>query len=46
MPVFRQSVLEEAKTHLPFLKFAEEFDRDPLLWALPGNQVIDLRTGA
>jgi len=43
---FRQSVLEEAKTHLPFLKFAEEFDRDPLLLGVPGNQVIDLRTGA
>jgi len=30
---------------LPAWKFAEEFDRDPLLLGVPGNQVLDLRTG-
>ena len=42
---FRQGVMDQAKPLLPAWKFAEEFDRDPLLLGVPGNQVLDLRTG-
>jgi len=43
---FRQGVMDQVKPLLPTWKFAEEFDRDPLLLGVPGNQVLDLRTGA
>jgi putative DNA primase/helicase len=43
---FRQGVMDQVKPLLPAWKFAEEFDRDPLLLGVPGNQVLDLRTGA
>jgi|HubBroStandDraft_6_1064221.scaffolds.fasta_scaffold182707_2 putative DNA primase/helicase len=43
---FRQGVVDQVKPLLPAWKFAEEFDRDPLLLGVPGNQVLDLRTGA
>jgi putative DNA primase/helicase len=42
---FRQGVVDQVKPLLPAWKFAEEFDRDPLLLGAPGNQVLDLRTG-
>jgi P4 family phage/plasmid primase-like protien len=42
---FRQGVVDQVKPLLPAWKFAEEFDRDPLLLGVPGNQVLDLRTG-
>jgi putative DNA primase/helicase len=43
---FRQGVVDQVKPLLPTWKFAEEFDRDPLLLGVPGNRVLDLRTGA
>jgi putative DNA primase/helicase len=43
---FRQGVLYEAKPLVPKWKFSEDFDRDDLLLGVPGNRVIDLRTGA
>jgi putative DNA primase/helicase len=42
---FRQSVVDQVKPLLSAWKFAEEFDRDPLLLGVPGNRVLDLRTG-
>jgi putative DNA primase/helicase len=42
---FRQGVLIEAKPHLPKWKFSEQFDQDPLLLGVPGNGVVNLRTG-
>lgn len=42
---FRQGVVDQVKPLLPAWKFAEEFDRDPMLLGVPGNQVLDLRTG-
>lgn len=42
---FRQGVVDQVKPLLPAWKFAEEFDRDALLLGVPGNQVLDLRTG-
>ena len=42
---FRQGVLEQAKPQLPKWKFAERFDQDPFLLGVPGNGVVDLRTG-
>ena len=42
---FRQGVVDQVKPLLPTWKFAEEFDRDPLLLGVPGNKVLDLRTG-
>lgn len=42
---FRQGVVDQVKPLLPAWKFAEEFDRDPLLLGIPGNRVLDLRTG-
>lgn len=42
---FRQSVVDQVKPLLSAWKFSEEFDRDPLLLGVPGNQVMDLRTG-
>jgi P4 family phage/plasmid primase-like protien len=42
---FRQGVVDQVKPLLPAWKFAEEFDRDPLLLGVPGNQVLNLRTG-
>jgi putative DNA primase/helicase len=42
---FRAGVVDQVKPLLPAWKFAEEFDRDPLLLGVPGNQVLDLRTG-
>src|ERR1700722_17342908 len=42
---FRQGVVDQVKPLLLAWKFAEEFDRDPLLLGVPGNQVLDLRTG-
>jgi len=42
---FRQGVVDQVKPLLPPWKFAEEFDRDPLLLGVPGNQVLELRTG-
>jgi P4 family phage/plasmid primase-like protien len=42
---FRQSVVDQVKPLLPSWKFSEQFDRDPLLLGVPGNQVLDLRTG-
>lgn len=42
---FRAGVVDQVKPLLPAWKFAEEFDRDPLLLGIPGNQVLDLRTG-
>jgi len=42
---FRQGVLYEAKSLLPRWKFSEDFDRDPLLLGVPGNQIVELRTG-
>jgi putative DNA primase/helicase len=42
---FRQGVVDQVKPLLPAWRFAEEFDRDPLLLGVPGNQVLDLRTG-
>jgi P4 family phage/plasmid primase-like protien len=42
---FRQGVVDQVKPLLPAWKFAEEFDSDPLLLGVPGNQVLDLRTG-
>jgi putative DNA primase/helicase len=42
---FRQGVVDAVRTLLPAWKFSEEFDRDPLLLGVPGNQVLDLRTG-
>jgi putative DNA primase/helicase len=43
---FRQGVMDQVKPLLPAWKFAEEFDREALLLGVPGNQVLDLRTGA
>src|SRR5215472_2847187 len=43
---FRQGVVDQVKPLLPAWKFAEEFDRDPLLVGVPGNQVLDPRTGS
>jgi len=42
---FRQSVVDQVRPLLSAWKFSEEFDRDPLLLGVPGNQVLDLRTG-
>jgi putative DNA primase/helicase len=42
---FREGVVDQVKPLLPAWRFAEEFDRDPLLLGVPGNQVLDLRTG-
>jgi putative DNA primase/helicase len=42
---FRQGVMDQAKPLLPAWKFAEEFDRDAMLLGVPGNQVLNLRTG-
>lgn len=42
---FRQGVVDQVKPLLPAWKFADQFDRDPLLLGVPGNQVLDLRTG-
>jgi putative DNA primase/helicase len=42
---FRQGVMDQVKPLLPAWKFAEEFDRNALLLGVPGNQVLDLRTG-
>jgi len=42
---FRQGVVDQVKPLLPAWRFAAEFDRDPLLLGVPGNQVLDLRTG-
>ena len=42
---FRQGVMDQVKPLLPAWKFVEEFDRDPLLLGVPGNQVLDLRNG-
>ena len=42
---FRQGVLAEAKTDLPKWKFSEQFDQNPYLLGVPGNGVVDLRTG-
>ena len=42
---FRQGVIDQVKPLLPAWKFAEEFDRDPLLLGVPSNQVLDLKTG-
>lgn len=42
---FRQGVLTEAKPHLPKWKFSEQFDQNPYLLGVPGNSVVDLRTG-
>jgi putative DNA primase/helicase len=42
---FRQSVVDQVKPLLSAWKFSEEFDGDPLLLGVPGNQVLDLRTG-
>jgi P4 family phage/plasmid primase-like protien len=42
---FRQGVVDQVKPLLPAWKFSEEFDRDPLLLGVPGNQVLDLRNG-
>ena len=42
---FRQGVLAEAKPHVPKWKFSEQFDQDPFLLGVPGNGVVDLRTG-
>jgi len=42
---FRQGVIDQVKPLLPAWKFAEEFDRDPLLLGVPGNRVLCLRTG-
>lgn len=42
---FRQGVIDQIKPLLPAWKFAEEFDRDPLLLGVPGNRVLDLRIG-
>lgn len=43
---FRQGVMDQVKPLLPAWKFAEEFDREALLLGVPGNRVLDLRTGA
>ena len=42
---FRQGVLAEAKPHLPKWKFSEQFDQNQYLLGVPGNGVVDLRTG-
>jgi putative DNA primase/helicase len=42
---FRQGVVDQVKPLLPAWKFSEEFDRNPLLLGVPGNQVLDLHTG-
>jgi putative DNA primase/helicase len=42
---FRQGVLEQAKPHVPKWKFSEQFDQNPFLLGVPGNGVVDLRTG-
>ena len=42
---FRQGVTDQIKPLLPAWRFAEQFDREPLLLGVPGNQVLDLRTG-
>lgn len=42
---FRQGVLAEAKPHLPKWKFSEQFDQNSYLIGVPGNGVVDLRTG-
>lgn len=42
---FRQGVVDQVKPLLPAWKFAEEFDRDALLLGVPGNKVLDLKTG-
>jgi P4 family phage/plasmid primase-like protien len=42
---FRQGVVDQVKPLLPAWKFSEEFDCDPLLLGVPGNQVLDLRAG-
>jgi putative DNA primase/helicase len=42
---FRQGVLTEAKPLLPKWKFSERFDQDPFLLAVPGNRVVNLKTG-
>ncbi|MGA7968082.1 MAG: phage/plasmid primase, P4 family [Terriglobales bacterium] len=42
---FRQGVVDQVKPLLPAWKFSEDFDRDAFLLGVPGNRVIDLRTG-
>jgi putative DNA primase/helicase len=42
---FRQGVLAETKPLLPKWKFSEQFDQDPFLLGVPGNSIVDLRTG-
>ena len=42
---FRQGVMDQVKPLLPAWKFAESFDFDPLLLGVPGNQVLELKTG-
>jgi putative DNA primase/helicase len=42
---FRQGVADEVKPLLPSWKFSEHFDKEPLLLGVPGQRVIDLRTG-
>lgn len=42
---FRQGVVDQVKPLLPAWKFAESFDYDPLLLGVPGNQVLELKTG-
>ena len=42
---FRQGVVDRVRPLLPPWKFAEGFDRDPLLLGVPGNRVLDLKTG-
>jgi len=37
--------MDQVKPLLPAWRFAEEFDRDTLLLGVPGNAVLDLRTG-
>ena len=42
---FRQGVVEQVKPLLPAWKFSERFDQDPFLLGVPGNAVVNLRTG-
>lgn len=42
---FRQGVVEQVKPLLPAWKFSERFDQDPYLLGVPGNAVVNLRTG-
>lgn len=42
---FQQGVLGLVKPQLSKWKFSERFDRDAFLLGVPGNSVVDLRTG-